>query len=126
MTKEPEPLNEKRRYTRITKNFILSYFSLEKPRQKHSISQLKNISLGGMCFITEEAFEPGTRLGVELNTPYLSGTTYLEGQVLESREKVALILYETRLQFDKLSTDAQFVLKEMIDFFINGDKNSHE
>ena len=89
------------------------------------ITQLKNISMGGMCFVTSARFEPGTQLGIELKTPYLADTTYLEGVVLESHEKVMDIIYETRLKFEFLNPQAEFLLAKIIEFFINEEKNSY-
>ena len=79
-----ESNEDRRQYKRINRSFILSYFDKEQPDQKIEITQLKNISLGGICFITTQSFEPSTKLGIELKTPYLSGTTYLEGSVMGS------------------------------------------
>ena len=93
---------ERRNYVRIKKNFILSYFDKDRPDEKYEITQLKNISMGGMCYVTSRKFNYGTSMGIELKTPYLSDTTYLEGVVLESHEKVKNMLYETRLQFNFL------------------------
>ena len=45
-----------------------------------------------------------TKLIVELKTPYLVDITHLEGTVLESHEKIPNIIYETRLQFENLSS----------------------
>ena len=127
MKKDPQPpFQEKRRYKRIKKNFILTYFELDNPKRKHDISQLKNISMGGMCFITTKQFEPRTKLGIELKTPYLSGTTYLEGRVLQSHVKVAKMIFETRLQFDTLTKDAEFLLMELIEFFLNDQGITYE
>jgi len=128
MTKKDNqpPFQEKRRYKRVKKNFILTYFELDHPKRKHEISQLKNISLGGMCFISTKLFEPGTRMGIELKTPYLSGTTYLEGKVLQSHVKVGNMIYETRLLFDALEKDAEFLLQELIEYFLNDQGISYE
>jgi c-di-GMP-binding flagellar brake protein YcgR len=93
---------ERRRYTRISKSFILTYFEKTNPREKFEITQLRNISMGGLCFITTKPFPQGTVLGIELKTPYLSDTTYLEGKVLQSHEKVTGILYETRVELSFL------------------------
>ena len=113
---------EKRRYKRISKSFILSYVDKNNSREKFEITQLKNISMGGLCFITTKAFPAGTILGIELKTPYLSDTTYLEGKVLESHEKVTGILYETRVELSFLDTQAEFLMAKLIEFFVNGDK----
>ncbi len=111
--------NERRSSKRIKKHFLLSYYAKDNPEEKFEMTQLKNISLGGMCFVTTRAYPQGTVLGIDLNTPYLSETTYLEGVVLASHEKAKGILYDTRLQFVGLTSEAKFLLKRLIDFFAN-------
>ena len=113
---------ERRNYVRIKKHFILSYFDQKKPDTKYEATQLKNISLGGMCFVTSIKFEPSTMISIELKTPYLTGTTHLEGTVLESQEKLAGILCETRLIFKNLQPEAEFVLKKIVEYFREKDK----
>lgn len=114
---------DRRHYVRIKKNFILTYYSKDDPTQKHEISQLKNISLGGMCFVTTNALEKSLKIGIELKTPYLADTTYIEGLVLESHEKVKDMIYETRLQFGSLDAQAEFLLTKLVEIFIHGDKD---
>lgn len=116
---------ERRRYKRIKKNFILTYYDKNTPHQKFEITQLKNISLGGICFVTTKKFEPGTAIGIELKTPYLADTTYLEGYVLESHEKVKNMIFETRLKFALLNPQAEFLLSKVIEFFMNGEKDNY-
>jgi len=120
------PEEERRKYERIRKNFILSYFELTKPEHKFEITQLKNISLGGVCFVTTRGFEPSTELGVELKTPYIAGTTHLEGTVLESHEKVKNSIYETRLKFKLLDAEAKILLGKLMEFFVNAKDQTHE
>ncbi len=115
MKKKEQP--ERRQYQRIKKHFILTYFNLADPDAKYSASQLKNISLGGMCLVTSQTFEPSVKLGIELKTPFLSELTHLEGTILESHEKIKDVIYETRMEFDPLSSPAEFVLKKLIDHF---------
>ena len=126
MTKDDEILRERRKYLRIKKHFILSFYDKRDPAIKHEVSQLKNISLGGSCFITIHPYEPSTKLVVELKTPYLAGTIHLEGVVLESLEKVPDLIYETRLVFDSLSPQAEFVLNKIVNYFQEGNKKNHE
>ena len=115
--KYDDPDNERRHYIRISKSFILSYFEISKPEHKYEITQLKNISLGGMCFISTRSFDADTKLGIELKTPYLAGTTYLEGTVLGSHEKMKNKIYETRMRFEELDTEAKVLLEKLIEFF---------
>lgn len=116
---------ERRRSKRIRKHFILSYFEKEFPDRRYELTQLKNIGHGGMCFITSQRFNLGTKLGIELKTPYLTETTYLEGVVLESHEKVRNMIYETRLKFEFLDSQGEFWVDKLIEFFVNGENGSH-
>ncbi len=116
---------ERRRGRRILKHFILSYFEKEYPDRRYELTQLKNISHGGMCFITSQKFDPGIKLGIELKTPYVAETTYLEGVVLESHEKVRNMIYETRLKFEFLDPQGEFWVAKLIEFFVNGENSSH-
>ncbi len=123
MINEPQP--EKRKYPRIDKHFMLSYFDLNDPLVKHNASQLKNIGLGGLCLITSKSFSTGTRLGIELKTPFLSEFIHLKGTVLESKEKIRNIIYETRVQFDDIPLAAHAVLSKLIEHFRNEKANGH-
>jgi hypothetical protein len=125
--KTPPPTGrERREHRRFNKSFILKYFIIDNPQLKYEITQLKNISRGGICFVSSAPIEGDVRLGIELKTPYLSNTTYLEGVVLESSVKVEGILYETRLQFDKLTAQSQLTLNQLIEFFQSGENTSYE
>ncbi len=117
MTNNPTPNDDRRKYIRISKNFIFDYFDLAKPSEKFPASQIKNISLGGLCIVTEKPFSPGSLLGIEIKTPFFSGLSSFEGRVLESHERIHGIVYETRIQFQHLDPDAEKVLKQAILFF---------
>lgn len=121
---KPEPvpettpkIPEKRKYERIRKNFILKYFEKNNPDKKFEVSQLKNISIGGMCFVTTQKFTPGTLMVIELKTPYLASTTFVEGKILDSHEKAKNILYDTRLEFVNIEPEAKYLLAKITDFF---------
>ncbi len=122
MGNSEETRQERRKYTRIKKNFIISYYNKQSPSVKYEVSQIKNISLGGSCFITSNYCSPSTPIGIELKTPYLAGTVHLEGSVLESQEKVPNLVYETRLVFEPLTPQADFVLKKIVEYFKEGKK----
>ena len=109
--------DERRQYQRITKHFILTYFDVADPDVKYSASQLKNVSLGGVCLITAQSFPSATRLGIALKTPFLSELTHLEGTVLESHERIKNVIYETRLEFDEISPQSKEVIEELIKHF---------
>ena len=114
-----ESNKERRKYERINKSFILTYYEQTDPERKYEITQLKNISYGGMCFITGQRHPSATKLGIELKTPYLAGTTHLEGVVMESHEKMKDKIYETRLQFGPLEAGAKVLLGKLIELFVD-------
>ena len=126
MGNSEETSQERRKYMRIKKNFIISYYDKYDPSIKHEVSQIKNISLGGSCFITSNSYSPATQIGIELKTPFLAGTVHLEGSVLESKEKVPNLVYETRLLFEPLTPQADFVLKKIVEYFKEGKRTAHE
>jgi len=126
MGNSEEIRQERRKYTRIKKNFIISYYNKEDPAIRHEVSQIKNISLGGSCFITSNYCSPSTKIGIELKTPYLAGTVHLDGSVLESQEKIPNLVYETRLVFEPLTPQAGFVLNKIVEYFKEGKRTVHE
>jgi len=70
-----------------------------------------------MCFISAQGYTPATKIGIDMKTPYLSDTVHLEGTVLESREKVRQMIYETRMVFDQLSADAEMIIRKLVATF---------
>src|SRR3989338_4968041 len=105
---------ERRAYVRINKNFILTYYDSAKRQEKFEITQLKNISLGGLCFITSKPLAVGAQLHIDLKTPYIAEVTYLDGTVLESHEKIKGLIYETRIHFKNLKPESEFILHKLI------------
>jgi hypothetical protein len=112
---------EKRAHERFLRNYVLTYHEKNNPEKQYSVTQLKNLSIGGLCFITDQHFEKNVELSLALQTPYVSETTYLSGIVLESHEKVTDMLYETRIEFTKLTPESKFLLNKLIEFFKNGE-----
>ncbi len=112
---------ERRQYKRIEKHFILSYYATDHPEHRFAATQIKNISGGGMCLITEQTFTPGTILELEVKSAFFSNITRLQGEVLQSHERVKNIIYETRIQFKNISPEAEAVIKKSITFFENNE-----
>ena len=105
-----EPFKNRRQFVRVYRNFILTCYSLASPSAKREMSQINNISQGGMSFSVTEPLPVGEQLGIELKTPFLADSAYLQGEVLECREKIPQLIYEVRLQFKNLSAAAKEIL----------------
>ena len=108
-----ESFKDRRQHVRIYRNYILSYHLKGKGNVKYEISQVNNISKGGINFISTAPFDPDSKLIIELKTPFLSDKVELTGSVLGSKEKIQGILFEVRVQFQDLSPQAQNVLDKI-------------
>ncbi len=98
---------ERRKHPRISGRFIVSYRILENAdaESKRDITQTKNISLGGMLLTTNRGFRPKTSLAIEIRLPFDPNPIMLIGRVIESRQIVENLIYDTRLMF--LAVDEQ-------------------
>lgn len=120
-----ENFSDRRQYKRIERGLILTYSEKDDPSKKYEITQLKNISKGGMCFITSQPIEQSKILIVELKTPYFTHATFLEGVVLESHVKAEKMLYQTRLQFQNMDIEKGYVIEKLLEL-IEKEGTEHE
>ena len=102
----------RRKHVRVYRNFILLY-RLKGQDITYEMSQVNNISRGGINFSSTVALAKGNELNVELKTPFLNDKVDLEGIVLECREKIANLIYEVRVEFKDLSGQAADVLAKI-------------
>ncbi|MBF0490662.1 MAG: PilZ domain-containing protein [Candidatus Omnitrophica bacterium] len=105
-----ESFKNHRQHVRIYRNFILTYHLVTNPSAHQEVSQINNISRGGVSFSVTAPLKVGEQMGIDLRTPFLSEGIYLQGEVLECREKIAGLIYEIRLQFKEPSTLAREIL----------------
>jgi len=115
----PKGPEDRRKHIRVDRNFILTYIDKRNPSVKNEITQLRNISRGGMCFVATRGFDLSTVLLIEMRTPFTAGSISLEGFVLESRERIKGIIYDIRLQFQNLAPQAEEIL-EKIEYYGKG------
>ena len=108
-----EAFKNRRQFVRVYRHFIITCYALANPLAKREISQINNISQGGMSFSVTALRPAGAVLGIELKTPFLADSVYLEGEVLECREKIPQLIYEVRLQFKNLSAQAKEILTKI-------------
>jgi hypothetical protein len=116
----PKGPDERRKHVRVDRNFILTYTDKLTPNVKNEITQLRNISRGGMCFVATRSFEKSTVLLIEMRTPFTTGSIMLEGIVLESRERIKGMIYDVRLQFQNLPPQASDILEKIEYYGIKG------
>ncbi|MDP3143263.1 MAG: PilZ domain-containing protein [Candidatus Omnitrophota bacterium] len=117
---------ERRQFERLKRKFVVSYHSLEDPSATFDISQIKDISLGGMRFVTSRGYQADTVLAIELQTPFVRERLSLQAKVLESKEVVADLIYDTRVIFSELDDEAKHYLTRTIEIFLKKDKEKKE
>lgn len=105
--------SERRRHIRVDRNFILTYFNKHTPHVKNEITQLRNISKGGLCFVATQSFQVSAELIIEMRTPFTTGTVLFEGIVLESRERIKNLIYDVRLEFRNVQPAAMEILEKI-------------
>ena len=113
---------ERRKFERVKRKFIVTYRSLQEPSATFDISQIKDISLGGMRFIASRYYPPETALQIELQTPFIKERLVLHARVLESREIAADLIYDTRVIFPDLNEEAKHYLTRITEIFTKKDK----
>ena len=98
---------------RIYRNFILSYHEKGKAIIKHHVSQVNNISKGGMSFSSTYPLKQGAVIMIDLKTLFIADSIRLEGVVLECSEKIPEMIYEIRLQFQETPAQVLSVLEKI-------------
>jgi hypothetical protein len=104
---------ERRQHIRIKKNYIIRFCEKHNPSLKFDVSQVENISKGGLCFTSTVPFNEGADIAIELRTPYVSDTIYLEGYILSTKETVKGLVYANRLKFHDISPESADVLEKI-------------
>lgn len=112
---------ERRSHERIKRQFVVTY-KVKNKEGKREVSQIKDISEGGMFFTTSEDFLPGTILEVELKTPISIMGISLCAKIIESKLVVDGLIYNTRVSFIELDESSKVLLKETVDFFVRKTK----
>jgi hypothetical protein len=107
-----DSFQDRRKYVRVYRNFIISY-KLKDDSQIHEMSQVNNISKGGINFTSTVVLNAGAEVVIELKTPFLSDNIHLIGTVLESKEKIRGLIYAVRLEFKNPSEPALEILTKI-------------
>ncbi|MDI6759097.1 MAG: PilZ domain-containing protein [Candidatus Omnitrophota bacterium] len=111
---------ERRKHPRIGGRFIVSYRILEgdgDTKTKRDITQTKNISLGGMLLTTNMQFKPGTNLALEIRLPFDPNPIMLIARVIESRQIIENLVYDTRLMFLAVDEQHRPIIEKTIQYY---------
>ncbi len=106
---------ERRRFKRISGNYIVSYAPMKSEELKFDISQTKNISEDGMLFISDRKFEKDVVLKMKLRLPEFSDYVIVQTQVIDSIQRVKGVMYETRARFIEAEKKVRESIRKLVD-----------
>lgn len=112
---------ERRKHNRVSGKFVVSY-RVKTDIDNVDISQTRNLSLGGMVLTTNRNFPMDTILAIDIRLPFFVGTVSLIGKVMESREVVKDLIYDTRIQFIAVDSKAEGIIKETVGYYLKEKK----
>jgi c-di-GMP-binding flagellar brake protein YcgR len=107
---------ERRKSSRLEHNFVVSYRVLEED-DNVDITQTKNIGSGGMWLTTNREFDAGTKLALKLRLPLHPDEMTIIAKVVESREVVSNLIYDTHLEFISLDENYKKSIDKTVDYY---------
>ena len=105
---------EKRVFPRVFGHSVVQYTTLGGEQQHSDMSQLKNISAGGMLFVTGEDFASGQQLALRIRLPNAIEPVCAQGDVVCSEKVVTNLVYKTHVSFSHVNERDGRVLGEYI------------
>ncbi len=100
----------KRKNPRVDKKYCVKYYIKDALNQKFDISQIKDISKGGVRFWSTMLLAKDVVLVVELHVPYVDYGVRIEAVVVACEEKMKDLIYEVRLKFINVDQSTNDVL----------------
>lgn len=116
---------EKRKHKRINASFVVSYRPVEQ-EDSADLSQTKNFSKGGILLTTNIKFPSGSLLRMFIQVPNIREKIDVLGKVVESREVVKDLIYETRIAFQNLDDKVFSILGDTVQEFKEPDEEKND
>ena len=112
---------ERRKHPRVAGKFVVSY-RVKAEVDNYDITQTRNLSLGGMLLTTNRNFSPGTILAIDVRLPFFIDAISFTGKVLDSKEVVKELIYDTYIQFLDIDSKAEGILKDTVGYYLKTQK----
>lgn len=107
------PEKNRRLSTRMNKKFLVNVRKKDEPGLLMAISEIHNISQGGLSFVSQDPINSAEKLILEIQAPMLPKPIIVEGTVLESIVKAHAGNYHIRLKYDRLDDEVMLVLRRL-------------
>jgi len=106
---------ERRRFVRISTNFVVSYYVYPGHINKTDMSLTRNVSLGGVCFTSDKHFPPGTILHITLRLPKVTKLIETLGEVVYvQQERNKKFLFDLGIKFIQAEENDLYLLENII------------
>jgi hypothetical protein len=109
--------DEQRREPRVARAFMVRYRALSPESQAWLLSPLRDLSQGGVRFVSERAFEVGTLLELQLVLPTAPAPMAARGRVTWSKPG-PMALPELGVTFEGLDPQTQQALQGAVKHFL--------
>ena len=113
--------SERRKHPRVAGKFVVSY-RVKAEVDNYDITQTRNLSLGGMLLTTNRNFSPGTILAIDVRLPFFIDAISFTGKVLDSKEVVKELIYDTYIQFLDIDSKAEGIVKDTVGYYLKTQK----
>jgi len=108
----------KRKTPRTPGKFIVNYRAFNTIGSECDITQTKNIGGGGMLLNTTTFFEKGTILSIDVRLPFSQEPLHFKAEVIESKEMVKNLIYDTRVMFMDMDEKQKNALTETLNHYL--------
>ncbi len=106
---------ERRKFKRISGNYIVSYAPIKGEDLKFDVSQTKDLSEGGLLFISDRKFKKEIILKIKLRLPEFSDYVIIKAQVVDSIGMAKGIMHETRVVFVDIDKNVREAIRRLVD-----------
>ena len=107
--------SEHRKFKRIDGTYIVSYAPIKGDELKFDVSQTRNVSEGGLLFISDRKFEKDTVLKIKLRLPELPDYAIVQAQVIDSVKMAKGMMYGTRARFINVEQKVKDAIKRLVE-----------
>ena len=108
-------MQEKRRNVRFKKQYTAIFSLKDNPQKTFDVSGLRDISKGGLKFLSFEKYEVGTVIIFQIKFPFAyPRVTSIEGKVISvTMASVGQTIYQTSIRFINITPQIRDDLEKM-------------
>lgn len=124
LKKKKYQIENTRQFSRLNAGYLVKYQRVNSPEEPR-VSNIRNLSAGGLLFWTDASLEIGTLLRLSFWLPPLDRTVNTLARVLWVYPSKDHRIHAIAVAFVEISLDDQAILNEFVEYFLkSGDSRS--